>query len=325
MSADSNTRVLVTGGRGFIGQHLVRELVRSGHSVISVDLVPAPATASDTVEEVVADVRDTPLLKALLERASPAAIYDLASRTEVGLPESAYQGNIDATRSLMRVVRDLADTKYIFFSTQFVFRSPGRLPGSETEFEPVDSYGAAKAESERIIRSELGPGRFLILRPTYVWGPGLLRFRDGLLDRLGRGQLLISSDPQYRRYYGYVTTVARQAIEFARHDFARLPGSVFYLSDRAVDMRSFCDALIAALGRGRALAAPPAVIRFLGAMGELAARLGLPAPINAVQARELTTSYPVPVEPTIALTGVETDLAQAAYETVAWARRARAP
>jgi nucleoside-diphosphate-sugar epimerase len=210
--------------------------------------------------------------------------------------------------------------RYIFFSTQFVFRRPGVAPRGEDDYAPAEPYGASKVECERLIRRTLDRDRYLILRPTYVWGPGLTRFRDGLLYRVAKGQMLIGSDPRIARYYGYVKTVAAQAAAFARLELGDVAERVFYLTDDAVPLRTFCAALSAALGRGGVVEVATPVIRALGWVGAALESLGLRAPINAMQARELTTSFPVPAGRTLELTGERTDLAAAAAETVAWAR-----
>ncbi|MEX2285185.1 MAG: NAD-dependent epimerase/dehydratase family protein, partial [Gemmatimonadota bacterium] len=270
----------------------------------------------------VLDTRDRGALTALVAARRIDTIFDLAAITEPGLSKKEYQPNLEATRSVLAAVTRTDVSRYIFFSTQFVFRQPGALPSAEDDYFPVDYYGESKIESEKEIRATLEPGRYLILRPTYVWGPGLARFRDGLLYRLARGQLLISNSPTAVRYYGFVHTVAAQAIALARiiEPDARY---LYYLSDDAIRLRDFCEALRSALGQGHAIAAPPALIRLLGLAGAAVGRLGLRAPITPLQARELTTSFPIPIGPTLEATGLTTDLPAAATETVAWARRDR--
>jgi nucleoside-diphosphate-sugar epimerase len=209
--------------------------------------------------------------------------------------------------------------KYIYYSTQFVFRKPGALPVSVNDYAPADAYGESKVKAEELIRKLLPSSRYLILRPTYIWGPGLPRFRDGLLYRLLKGHLIIPNDPAIKRYYGYVETIAAQTLAFSRLSFEDLPQNVYYISDEAICPRALCSYLAFALGRGKAWPAPASVIRLLGTIGTLNSKIGLPAPINSLQARELTTNFPVPVGPTLSLTECVTDLAYAAAKTVAWA------
>jgi hypothetical protein len=175
-------------------------------------------------------------------------------------------------------------------------------------------------QSEELIKSRLSPDKFLIMRPTYIWGPGCERFRDGLLYRLLKEQLIIPNDPDIRRYYGYVETIVSQTLALSSSSFIHLPKKVYYVSDAAINVGELCKYLILALGRGKVRTAPAWFIRMLGNTGALISKLGFHAPINPVQARELTKNFPVPIEPTLTLTRCFTDLRSAAAKTVRWAR-----
>jgi hypothetical protein len=211
--------------------------------------------------------------------------------------------------------------KYIYYSSQSVFRKPDCIPFSDVDYAPIDHYGEAKVESEKLIHSSLPRNKFLILRPTYVWGPGYTSFRNALLYRLLKGHLIISNNPNIKRYYGYVETIAAQTLAFSRLLFGDLPRKVYYISDDAISLSEFCGYLVLALERGKAWSAPSSLIKLLGAIGTLNSKLGLPAPINSIQARDFTTNFPVPIEPTLSLTECVTDLTLAAAKTVSWAVR----
>jgi hypothetical protein len=117
--------------------------------------------------------------------------------------------------------------------------------------------------------------------------------------------------------------VAAQTAAFAELDFAALPRKVYYLTDEPVALSAFCDRLLAAMDEGGYRKVPAGLIRALGAAGGAARRLGLPAPINPTQARELVTDFPVPWQRTLDLVPPRTDYAAAARQTVAWAEATR--
>ena len=318
-STNKAGRVIVTGGRGFIGAHLVALLASDNFEVVSVDTAPNVNKKVDKVLDVVGDVRDPAVMNAVFASGKCDCIFDLASLADTGLKSSEYTRNIEQARAMVEYCLQYSVAKYVYYSTQFVFRKPGVIPISENDYAPADGYGESKVKAEELIKKFLPSSRFLILRPTYIWGPGLARFRDGLLYRLLKGHLIIANDPTIKRYYGYVETIAAQTLAFSRLSFADLPQNVYYVSDDAISPRELCGHLVFALGRGKAWSAPASLIRLLGTIGTLNSKIGLPAPINSMQARELTTNFPVLVEPTLSLTKCATDLPYAAAKTVAWA------
>ena len=317
---DKRGAILVTGGRGFIGAHLVRLLSCQGRDVVSVDISGVVVSqVVPGVHEVVADVRDRTAIAALLKIHRVDTVFDLASFTEAGLNELAYRRNLDQTCSMVDCIKDSAVRRYIFFSTQFVFRSANILPKSDEDYAPSEEYGASKVKSEKHIRQSLPAGQWLIVRPSYVWGPGLARFRDGLLSRLAKGQLMIPCDRSIRRYYGYVGTVIRQAQALSEIPSENLAYSVYYLSDDAIHLSELCHALIDAMETGRAVQVHATLIKFFGVVGDFLLRAGIKAPISSLQAKELTTNYPIPIDRTLGLVREGVGLVEAARETVNWA------
>jgi nucleoside-diphosphate-sugar epimerase len=312
---------MVTGGCGFIGTHLVELLANNNLEVISIDHRERAVKTADTIRDVVGDVRDRALMSEIFSTGNFDRIFDLAAVSTIGLQSSEYRHNIEQTHAMMEYCLKYDVSKYIYYSTQSVFRKPGCIPSSDVDYAPIDSYGESKARSEELIHSLLPRNKFLILRPTYIWGPGHAGFRNGLLYRLLKGHLIISNNPNIKRYYGYVETIAAQTLALSRLSFAELPRKVFYISDDAISLGEFCGYLVLALGRGKAWSAQPSFIKLLGTFGTLNSKLGLPAPINSIQARDLTTNFPVPIEPTLSLTECVTDLTLAAAKTVSWAVR----
>jgi 2-alkyl-3-oxoalkanoate reductase len=320
----SNSRtkaILVTGGRGFIGRRLVQHLVDSqSNAVLSADVLPAgPTDGHSRHIDIVVDIRDRDKLHEVFAQFDISTVFDLASITTVKLPTSEYAPNVEMTQSMLECVLQFDVEKYVFYSTQLVFRKEGALPAGDQDYYPIDAYGESKIQSEQRIRGMLPEDRWLILRPTYIWGEGNARFRDGLLYRLARGQLMVPTDGDVLRYYGYVGTACAQTAMLAARPFAELPSRMFYLSDEPISMRKFCEYFMIALGEGRAWPIPAPVLRALGTIGDVAEAIGISFPISKLQANEMTRSYPVPVEATLAVTGMSTDYQCAAAAVVAWA------
>ena len=169
---------MVTGGCGFIGAHLVELLANNNLEVISIDHRERAIKTADTIRDVVGDVRDRTLMSEIFSTGKFDYIFDLAAVSIIGLPSSEYRRNIDQTHAMLEYCLKYGMPKYIYYSTQSVFRKPGCIPSSDVDYAPIDHYGEAKVKSEELIHSSLPRNKFLILRPTYVWGPGHSGFRD---------------------------------------------------------------------------------------------------------------------------------------------------
>src|SRR5205807_422402 len=113
--------------------------------------------------EIELDVRDGEALHRLFSQFEVHCVFDLASITEVGLSRSEYVQNFEMTRSLADCVQKFNVAKYFFFSTQLVFRKEGIFPAGDEDYYPIDAYGESKIQSERWVRSNPTPDKWLIL------------------------------------------------------------------------------------------------------------------------------------------------------------------
>jgi nucleoside-diphosphate-sugar epimerase len=313
--------ILVTGGRGFIGRRLVEYLVNcQSKVVVSLDLLPTERPYGHSRQiDIEIDIRDRKRLREVFSRFDISTVFDLASITAVRRPRSEYVSNVEMTQSMLECVLQFDVEKYVFYSTQLVFRKEGAMPASEEDYYPIDAYGESKIQSEQRVRGLLPHNRWLILRPTYIWGEGNMRFRDGFLYRLAKRQLILSTSSDVVRHYGYVGTICAQTVELAAYPFAELPSRIFYLSDQPISMGKFCEYFVMALGRGRAWRVPAPMLRALGSLGDLSTAIGISFPISKLQSDEMTRWYPVPMKATLDLTKTTTDYRLAADAVVAWA------
>ncbi|MCK5550899.1 MAG: UDP-glucose 4-epimerase GalE, partial [Hyphomicrobiaceae bacterium] len=147
--------VLVTGGAGYIGSHMVLELLDSGESVVVLDnlstgfrwAVPTNATL------VVGDVGDQELLRSIVRKHGVKAIIHFAG--SIVVPESVadplgyYHNNTVKSRALMEVAVEMGIEQFIFSSTAAVYGEPEAVPITEdAALVPVNPYGRTKLAME---------------------------------------------------------------------------------------------------------------------------------------------------------------------------------
>ncbi|HWL54552.1 MAG TPA: dTDP-glucose 4,6-dehydratase [Chthoniobacteraceae bacterium] len=167
-------RILVTGGCGFIGSHLVRLLIARGHSVLNVDkLTYAGNRASlrdvephPAYEWLAADIADAPAMEAAFHRFQPQAVMHLAAESHVDRsidsPGAFIQTNIVGTYTLLQAAQRHAATlapyavfRFLHVSTDEVYGSLGETGTFEetTPYDPRSPYSASKAASDHLARA----------------------------------------------------------------------------------------------------------------------------------------------------------------------------
>jgi len=186
----NRSRVLVTGGAGFIGRRVVRALVAEGHEVTVADLRAFPDTE---VRSVVGDLCD-PEGPARAVQPGTDVIIHLAAITSVLAsvqdPVATHLLNVDATARLLETARENEVGTFIFASTNAVVGAgsgPGEVITERSVLRPLTPYGATKASAEMLIGSYANCYGITgaALRFSNVYGPGMAE-KDSFIPRLMR-------------------------------------------------------------------------------------------------------------------------------------------
>lgn len=175
---EARRTVLVTGGAGYIGSHVVLQLVEAGERVVVLDdLSTGFRDAVIGAELIVGNVGDQTLVARVLREHDVDTVMHFAARTIV--PESVadplryYGNNTCATRILLAGCRDAGVARIVFSSTAAVYGIPqGGRASEDTPTAPINPYGASKLMSEWMLRDLAAAGgpRYVALRYFNVAG-----------------------------------------------------------------------------------------------------------------------------------------------------------
>lgn len=163
---NSASRILVTGGAGYIGSHVVLALAEAGYEVLTYDnLSTGNRWAVLEGEFVEGDLADSNLLRGTIRRFRPDAVMHFAASIEVEEsvrdPLKYYRNNTFNLLETTRIMQEEGVKRMIFSSTAAVYGSPANMPVSEkVELLPINPYGASKMMSERILADLSHSGEF---------------------------------------------------------------------------------------------------------------------------------------------------------------------
>ena len=155
-------RVLVTGGAGFVGSHLVDRLMLEGYRVRVVDNLSAGRLENlkrwledANFEFVKGDLREVEVISRAVSGVD--LVFHLAANPEVKIgsqkPGEIYENNVAATYNLLEAMRRRGIRKLVFASSSTVYGEARKIPTPEdySPLEPISIYGASKLACEALI------------------------------------------------------------------------------------------------------------------------------------------------------------------------------
>ena len=264
--------ILITGGAGFIGSHLVDKLLAEGGWRITVvddfndfyDPSIKQANVRDHLEKdnyrlVKADIRDREALEPAFAENNFDCIVHLAARAGVrpslSQPTLYAETNITGTLNLLELARDQGIKQFVFCSSSSVYGINSKVPFSEDDpiFNPISPYAATKAAGELLCHTyaHLYDMRIVCLRFFTVYGarqrPDLAIHKFAKLIDAGR-PIPVFGDGTTRRDYTYIDDIiagVRAAIDYdqSKYEIINLGES------RTVQLRELISLLEKALDR----------------------------------------------------------------------------
>ena len=186
-------RVLVTGGRGLLGEAVVAELVTRGHAVTSFQRTSAGARPG--VVEILGDIGDAQAVAAAVR--DHDAVVHLAAHVAMTGPWSAFERvNVDGTRHVVDAAATAGIGRIVHVSSPSVAHTGTALAGVGAE--PADPeharghYARSKALAERLVLAKAPADiAVAVVRPHLVWGPGDTQLVGPIVERARTGRLFL--------------------------------------------------------------------------------------------------------------------------------------
>jgi GlcNAc-P-P-Und epimerase len=287
-------RLLLTGGSGFIGSHLMDAIADRDCEVMNLDLNP-PSNAEHARHWSRCDVKDVSALSECVRSFAPTRVIHLAAKANLdGTSVADFPDNTIGTSNIVKCVNSCASVElFVATSTQYVVR-PGVVAPNDTYLAPYTAYGESKAVAERIVREGCRQN-WVIIRPTNVWGPRHPFFPSELWRYLERRWYVHPGFASINKYYAYVTNAAAQILDIATSEPpSRVAGSTWYITDGPTDNAQWMNGFSLGLAGRRVRRLPLVAWRMMAAIGDVLRAAGFAFPVSSERLFRLTVNEKLP-------------------------------
>lgn len=300
---------LVTGAAGYLGRHLVAELLRRGRRVRGFDLAP-PALRHAYYEHVQGDLRSLEDLRKACAGVDTifhtAAVLDFARFAKAEQRELSHAVNVRGVEHLVRAAREAGVARLVHTSSNNVTFDAPVIDGDESTpyaARPLDLYTETKILGEQVALAASGHGGLLTcaIRPGGIYGPGESLVFPRVIDECANGRYIAKiGDGSALSDNTFIENLVDGEIEAARHLLPGSPvcGQAYFISDgQPINYFEFFRPVVEALGfRHPARSIPAGPVRATMAAWEWLHRwlapLGVPRPpLLALEVKKIAVSH----------------------------------
>lgn len=180
---------LVIGGSGFLGEALVKRLLKDDKKVRIFDVIPPSFSVNKNIEFIKGDVSEYNTVEKVMRGCN--VVYNTASLLPCSQAGKRFKTtNVIGTENVLKAAKKLGINKVIHISSSIVYGIPESLNISEQQaVAPIGPYGRSKVAAEKVCIDYINKGlNIVILRPRFIVGPGRLGLLTILFEWVSEGK-----------------------------------------------------------------------------------------------------------------------------------------
>ena len=295
------SRIIVTGGSGFIGTNVVEYYLDRGFEVLSLDVIDPKKAEHKKVFKYV-DLEDEATLQNLFLSFTPDFIIHLAARTDLdGKSLDDYSANIKGVENVLKAASKVQGLKKILITSSMLVCHTGYYPKGQFDYAPTTLYGESKVKTEKIVWSHKPSCDWAILRPTSIWGPWFGVPYRNFFDMVKAKKYFHIGHKSCTKTYGYVGNAVYQIDQILMSDTQDENTKVFYLGDEPpIFIEDWANEIAGEFGF-KIPRMPLSLLKCAGWFGDFLKLFGLHFPMTSFRLKNMTTNNIIDLKNTMAI------------------------
>jgi UDP-glucose 4-epimerase len=214
--------VLVTGGRGYLGRHVVGTLLEQRHRVVDYSRDVGPSSTNPLHVNVLGELYDLPRFMDVIRQFEVDRIIHTAAQSHpdvsLEMPLTTIEANVTGSCCVLEAVRLTGIKRVVVFSSECAYgHTPPGIVSEDTVLNPRTPYGVTKAATEMLGRAynESFGLDVIALRSSQIYGPGQIMqeyVRDAIKTALSGNAFVLPRGSDQKFQLVHVTDVARATI-----------------------------------------------------------------------------------------------------------------
>lgn len=324
------TKMLVTGGSGFIGTNVVEYFLSRSYEVLSIDIAgPQDINHNHIYKNV--DILNLASLKTVLKSFSPEYVIHLAARTDLHEKKdiNGYLANTKGVENMVAAISEQSSIERCIFASTKLVCPTDYTPKSTDDYCPNTLYGRSKVLGEKILKNSTTiQCDWCIVRPTSIWGPWSMSPHipyGTFFQMISRGRYFHPARCNPPKGFGYVGNAVFQLEKLFEAPREQIYKQVFYMTDYdTFTIKDWADTISMKLKGKKVKVLPALIVQLFAWAGDIMKFCGIKEPpfssFRLANMRADTSG--IPTGPIEKITGpLPYSMEQGVEETIAWLQK----